>query len=703
MPTTDRYQLRDVLGQGGMAVVYRAYDTRLQREIALKVLAAHLITESAFYQRFERETRIIATLEHPNIVPVYDSGIDEKKQPYLVMRLLRGGTLRDRRARGELAGADLWPPMHQVAAALDHAHSQNIIHRDIKPVNVLFDEKGNAYVSDFGIAKVRDTTTGDLTGNNVLGTPAYMSPEQFEGHPVDGRCDQYSLAIVLFEALTGRLPFVGKTPGVLMNQHLNDTPTAAHALNPRLPPAVSTVLGRALAKDPAARYPTVSAFVQELEAASYQTAPPPHTRGPRPSAEQQQLEGYYRAGVEAIGRDDWGTAAALLGRVLAIDVAYRDAAQLRQTAMQRLHTERAAPVSPRPAPPPTPIHKEAGGTQETPRPEPAAPRNVRPWIVLGIGGLLLAALLTYVFWPTKPPEPVATPAATIAKATVAPTMATVEAVSVVVAADDSSARCGTETTELAAGESLSPGGCRPLQVTGGEGVSELALPDGTRLLLDRGAVVNLLPAEGDTIAIQVREGRLLVIGDGGTTVANDDGAWASLDRAGVLGVFVYSRSRVFEAACLAGQCSLSGEEDAEPQPLVTGQGGLVGNSRRASKPENANYGGFLRLAPDRVPTPTLTATWTPTATPTDTATPRLYPTATATLTLASSPTASVTPPPPPVPTDEPAPSPTPPEPSDTPEVTDTPGPDTPAPDTPAPTETAIEESPSPVPSSTTEP
>jgi serine/threonine protein kinase len=216
MSTTDRYQLRDVLGQGGMAVVYRAYDTRLQREIAFKVLAAHLITESAFYQRFERETRIIATLEHPNIVPVYDSGIDEKKQPYLVMRLLRGGTLRDRRGRGELAGADLWPPMHQVAAALDHAHSQNIIHRDIKPVNILFDEKGNAYVSDFGIAKVRDTTTGDLTGNNVLGTPAYMSPEQFEGRPVDGRSDQYSLAVVLFEALTGRPPLGGNTTVALM-------------------------------------------------------------------------------------------------------------------------------------------------------------------------------------------------------------------------------------------------------------------------------------------------------------------------------------------------------------------------------------------------------------------------------------------------------------------------------------------------------
>jgi tRNA A-37 threonylcarbamoyl transferase component Bud32 len=689
MSTTDRYQLRDVLGQGGMAVVYRAYDTRLQREIAFKVLAAHLITESAFYQRFERETRIIATLEHPNIVPVYDSGIDEKKQPYLVMRLLRGGTLRDRRGRGELAGADLWPPMHQVAAALDHAHSQNIIHRDIKPVNILFDEKGNAYVSDFGIAKVRDTTTGDLTGNNVLGTPAYMSPEQFEGRPVDGRSDQYSLAVVLFEALTGRPPFGGKTPVALMNQHLNDAPAAAHALNPNLPPAVSVVLNRALAKEPAARYPTVSAFVQELEAASYQTAPPVHGHGPRPSAEQQQLEGYYRAGVEAIGRDDWGTAAAFLGRVLAIDVAYRDAAQLRQTAMKRLHTERPAAAPPRPAPrpasPPTPIHKEAGGTQATPRPQPAAPRNVRPWIVLGIGGLLLAALLAYIFWP--PPPPVAPPTADLTGAaegeptlTVAATAATAApggpSVAVIAAGVDAGVRCGAERVALEPDARLSPANCQPLQVTGGEGGSELALPDGTRLLLADDAVVSLLPAEGDTIGIQIREGRLLVIGDGGTTVSNDDGAWASLDRAGVLGVFIAPRSRLFEVTCLAGQCSLSGEEDAQPKPLLAGQGGVVGNSRSAGPVENADYGDFIPLAPDRVPTPTPTPTRTPTATPTPTPTLRPYPTAapTATASPESGPTATVPPPPPP---DEP-------EPTRTPLPTPT---DTPAPDTPSPTET----------------
>ena len=285
----------------------------------------------------------------------------------------------------------------------------------------------------------------------------------------------------------------------------------------------------------------------------------------------------------------------------------------------------------------------------------AAPRNARPWIVLGIGGLLLAALLAYVFWPS--PSPKATPTPTEAAASAAPTTAAATtasaasggpAVAVIAAADDATVRCGAETTPLVAGEGLLPAGCRPLHVTGGEGVSELALPDGTRLLLADDATVSLLPDEGGAVGIQLREGRLLVIGDGPTRVTSIDGALASLDLAGVLGVFVESHSRLFEAACLAGQCSLSGEDDASPLALEAGQGGLVGNDRSAGPVENANYGRFLRLAPDRVPTPTATPTRTPTATATATPTLRPYPTAlpTATPTPEIGPTVTASPPPP---------------------------------------------------------
>ena len=639
MPTPDRYQLLDVLGQGGMAVVYRAYDTRLQREIALKLLAAHLITESAFYQRFEREARIVATLEHPSIVPVYDFGIDDKRQPYLVMRLLRGGTLRERQARGELNGADLWPPMRQVAAALDYAHGRNVVHRDIKPVNILFDEKGNAYVSDFGIAKVRDTTTSDLTGNNVLGTPAYMSPEQFDVREVDGRSDQYSLAVVLFEALTRRLPFAGKSPNVLMNQHLNEPPTAAHTINPALPPAVSAVLSRALAKEPADRYPSVSAFVHELEAASYQTAPPAHVPGPRPSAEQQQLEGYYRAGVEAYGRHDWGTAAAFLARVVAIDGAYRDAAQLRRTAVERLK-DRPVPVTPKPRPAPRPvapppIHPAAGGTEAMPRSRPAQPRNVRPWIVLGIGLLLLAALGAYVYWPRTPPT---TPAPTVAAAqpatasetpTAAPTSPGGPTVAVLAAAGDATAHCGATTDTLAGGASLSLGGCPLLFVTGGDGLTVLRLPDGAQLTLADDTEVALLAGEGATdapVGVELRVGRLLVESDAPVEVTNTYGARASLDRPGLLGLFRHPSTLAFEVACLAGQCSLRGENDQDARPLGAGQGGFVNNAGLAEGPENANFGDYISLAPGRVPTPTATPTRTPSPTPTRAPTPAATPT-----------------------------------------------------------------------------
>jgi len=643
--TIGRYRILDVLGQGGMAVVYRAYDNSLNREVALKLLAGHLVTDSAFFQRFEREARIVATLEHPAIVPVYDYGIDEQRRPYLVMRLLRGGTLRERWAAGKLAGADLWPAMRQVAAALDYAHAGNVIHRDVKPVNILFDEKGNAYVSDFGIAKVRDVQTAELTGNAILGTPAYMSPEQFESRPVEGRSDQYSLAVVLFEALTGRLPFDGGGANVLMNQHLNERPPDAHALNTALPPAVSAVFTRALAKEPATRYHDVTTFVQELEAASYQRTQPAAPGVRPPNVEQQRLEGYYQAGLLAYRRTDWSAAVAYLGRVTTIDTGYRDAAKLRQMALQRLQDKRNEPAgaatvaTPRPAPPAAP---GAGG-------EPAAPaRSRRPvnrrlLIVLVVAVMAVALFLIYLFRPVIQPPP--TSEATVTEVTpesIASPGPGGEHTVRVVAGQEAAVRVAGQTTPLANGDKLVLAPGRPARVSGGEGVTELVLPDSRVLYLAEGAALTLAAAETGEIAVVLESGRLLARGNAAMTVQNTSGGWATLNGAGLLGVYLDPATLLFEVACLAGACSLSGESDAAATALQMGQGALVGTAGRAGPPESAGYAPYAALAPGLVPTPTATPTRTPAPTATATRTPRPYVGETITATAQGTPDATQT-------------------------------------------------------------
>jgi eukaryotic-like serine/threonine-protein kinase len=197
-----RYQIKRELGRGGMATVYLAHDPRFGRDVALKVLSGAYRDDPTFRGRFEREARTIASLEHPAIVPVYDFG-EDGEQLYLVMRYISGGTLLDRIVMKPFTLAESAPIIQRIASALDHAHENGVIHRDLKPANILFDKYNNAFLSDFGIVKYIEATTQGLTGSGVIGTPAYMSPEQIHGdQEIDGRSDIYTLGIILFEMLT---------------------------------------------------------------------------------------------------------------------------------------------------------------------------------------------------------------------------------------------------------------------------------------------------------------------------------------------------------------------------------------------------------------------------------------------------------------------------------------------------------------------
>jgi serine/threonine protein kinase len=198
-----RYEIESELGRGGMSTVYLANDPRFGRKVALKVMSQTLRDDPTFRGRFEREARIIATLEHPAIVPVYDYG--EDRAPYLVMRYMPGGTLADRIISGPLTLETAVPIIQRLAGALDHAHEHGVIHRDLKPGNILFDQYNNAFLTDFGIVKLVQGSNTALTASGVIGTPAYMSPEQIHGETsLDGRSDIYTLGIILFEMLTGR-------------------------------------------------------------------------------------------------------------------------------------------------------------------------------------------------------------------------------------------------------------------------------------------------------------------------------------------------------------------------------------------------------------------------------------------------------------------------------------------------------------------
>lgn len=259
-----RYEVKSLIGQGGMATVFLAHDPRFRRDVAVKVLPEQLLANPIFRARFEREAQTIASLEHPAIVPVYDFG-DEGGQPYLVMRYMPGGSLSDRLKDGPLSLSETVEILSRLAPALDAVHAHGIIHRDLKPANILFDQYGNSFLSDFGIARLTEATT-NLTGEAIIGTPAYMSPEQVRGDEgLDGRSDIYALGAILFEMLTGQQPFQATTPmGVALKQITEPVPDI-RSVKEDLPPEVTEVIERAMAKEPDLRYPTSSRMVETVQ------------------------------------------------------------------------------------------------------------------------------------------------------------------------------------------------------------------------------------------------------------------------------------------------------------------------------------------------------------------------------------------------------------------------------------------------------
>lgn len=262
-----RYEIRDKLGHGGMAVVYRGFDPQVKRFVAIKILPQELLYDPAFRVRFEREAETIAALEHPAIVPLYDYG-EEGGQPFFVMRLMSGGSLADRLKGQPLPPEECARILARLASALDEAHQRGIVHRDLKPDNILFDQQGEAYISDFGIAKLLSGAT-TFTGSGLVGTPAYMSPEQGQGlKDIDGRSDVYALGAILFEMLTGQMPYQADTPIAVMLKHINEPVPRVLDANPDLPPGCETVIERALAKDPAGRFATAGEMAEALFSAA---------------------------------------------------------------------------------------------------------------------------------------------------------------------------------------------------------------------------------------------------------------------------------------------------------------------------------------------------------------------------------------------------------------------------------------------------
>ncbi len=254
------YRIIEKLGQGGMATVYKAYHARLDRFVALKVLHLAFLEDPNFLARFQREARVVAKLEHPNIVPIYDFA-DHEEQPFLVMKYIKGETLKARLKHGRLSEEQIWGVVNAVGAGLGYAHKKGILHRDIKPSNIIMATDGKIYLADFGLARIAQAGESTLTSDMIMGTPQYISPEQAKGEKdLDNRTDIYSFGVMLYEMIVGQVPFSSDTPFSIIHDHIYSPLPLPHLINPNVPDEVERVLLKALAKERSDRYESIESL-----------------------------------------------------------------------------------------------------------------------------------------------------------------------------------------------------------------------------------------------------------------------------------------------------------------------------------------------------------------------------------------------------------------------------------------------------------
>lgn len=285
--TLGQYQVTGQIGKGGMSTVYQATQTSMKRTVAIKVLPRTLTHEDKFLERFYREVEIVSSLQHPHILPVYDFG-EYDGMPYIVMAYMSSGTLSDLIAQGAIPPDKTLHLVKQMADALDFAHRKGVIHRDFKPGNVLLDEQSNTYLTDFGLAKISESSE-QLTGTGILGTPFYMAPEQAEPGALTPAADVYALGITVFQMLTGQVPFEAATPlGVLM-AHMTQPIPSIRRLRPELPEDIQDVIDRSMSKSPQTRYPSAGALATALSYTLTENRDMGFTSAPKPTETTQAL------------------------------------------------------------------------------------------------------------------------------------------------------------------------------------------------------------------------------------------------------------------------------------------------------------------------------------------------------------------------------------------------------------------------------